>query len=109
MRITRRCAPRLRRCLVRIAFYGLFLLGPALLSQGHAFYVLANQHEAGLVHAQNGTQNPERHGNPYRTYQVLCDRLGFACIGVWFAWLVCAVVIEMAHIVRGGGQGSRRK
>lgn len=77
--------------IVRIVFYGLFLLGPMLLSWGHVFHIKAkqrNQELSGLVSVE-GYAN-----NPYVNYCAICDSLGAVCAGCWFLWLWCTIVAK---------------
>ena len=86
-----RLVSRTRTWIVRIAFYCLFLLGPTLLSWGHAFYVKAKLHDQEIAR----TISVEgRACNPYVICHTFCAALGMISIGGWLLWVWCAMVCK---------------
>ncbi len=82
--------------IVRIAFYGLFLLGPTLLSCGHSFYINAKLHDQEMAKAVS----VEGHAcNPYVTCYAVCDALGMISVGGWLLWAWCALVGKSTQYV----------
>ncbi len=80
-----------RSWLVRICFYGLFLLGPCLLSESHAIYVqgkiAASESPAGI--------DKEASLKQYRTRECAMKWAGIGCSLVWIVWLAAAVVMKL--------------
>lgn len=89
-----------RGCLVRILFYGLFLLGSYVLTGSHALYVKA-KHECLKI---EDVAIRERAQNEYKRKVRFLDCLGISCFGVWVAWLMvmtCMKLIQACNIRRG--------
>ncbi len=87
---------RTKAWIVRIVFYGLFLLAPTLLSWGHAFYVKAKLHDQEMVK----TVSVEGHAcNPYVTCYAVYDALGMISVGGWLLWVWCALVCKSTQCV----------
>ena len=79
-----------RGCLVRILFYGLFLLGPYILTESHSLYVKA---KCECLKIENVAIR-ERAQNEYKRKVRFLDCLGISCFGAWFIWLMALVVIK---------------
>lgn len=83
-----------RGCLVRILFYGLFLLGPYILTESHSLYVKA-KNECAI------TENVlirEIAQSEYKQKVRFLDCLGVSCLGVWFFWLVALIFMKLIQL-----------
>ena len=88
-----------RGCIVRVLFYGLFLLGPYILTESHSLYVRAKRECLKI----EDVAIRERAQNEYKWKVRFLDCLGISCFGVWFAWLmvmICMKLIQARNIRR---------
>ena len=85
---------RARTWLLRISFYGLFMLGPILLTWGHVFHVKAKVREPEMSRIASTEGIEYSH---FRTYEAACDCLGVMCVGGWLLWLWCALVAKASQ------------
>ena len=70
--------------MVRILFYGLFLVGPCALSESHALHIRMKQ-KCVLTDDPNAS---ERTCQEFQCKAALLDAVGMSAIGLWFAWLI---------------------
>ena len=94
--IANQVVSRGRRWLVRISFYGLFLVGPMLLSFGHFFYIKAKAHESDTAQI---TLVGDCSRNSYMPLHTTCDILGVISVGGWLLWAWCVLVAKSTQAV----------
>ena len=85
-----------RGMMVRILFYGLFLVGPCALTESHALHVRMKQ-KCPIV------DDKATDGETYREYhrkEKLLDIVGMSAFVLWFAWLGLALGGQIKHIVQ---------
>jgi len=85
-------------CVVRILFYGLFLLGPFILTESHGIYVRSKNESLEIEDAVIR----ENVRNEYKRKVKILDVLGVSCFGVWFVWLM--VLVSMKLIQRNNNR-----
>lgn len=85
----------LRNMIVRILFYGLFLVGPCCLTESHSLYIRMRPK---CAVADSAAEN-ERTNQECRCKIALLDAVGMSAFGIWFVWLCLAVVGKMRRIV----------
>ena len=82
--------------MVRILFYGLFLVGPCALTESHTLHVRMKQ-KCVLTDGANANE---------KTYQefwrkiVLLDAVGISAFGLWFVWLGLALGGQIKRLVQ---------
>lgn len=81
----------MRAILIRIMFYGLFLIGPSFLSESHATHVRMN---VAMSEAPDCKKSEIREA--YQTKEHTLKWLGIACCGIWFVWLVLALCYHVS-------------
>lgn len=69
------------RILTRVLFWGLLLIFPCLLAEGHSYYIRGQQFK--VEQEKSGLNDV----NPYRTKQVVCDVMGFSGGCGWVLWI----------------------
>lgn len=85
--------------MVRVLFYGLFLVGPCSLTESHALYIRMSQKCAVAdITTENEMADQER-----RRRIALLDAVGISAFGVWFAWLCLAVAGKIRCFVHERG------
>ena len=83
-----------RNLIVRVAFYGLMILGPTFLSIGHSYYVKARQQRVDLFEiSQTGDK---RNSNELRC--VVYDAAGMICCACWLIWMGGAIIIKIVQL-----------
>lgn len=75
-----------RGLMIRILFYGLFLVGPCALTESHSLYIRMKQ-ECSLPREDVVKEETCRE---WRRTITMLDTIGFSAISVWFAWLSIA-------------------
>lgn len=88
-----------RNMMVRVLFYGLFLVGPCSLTESHSLYIRMSQK---CAVADSTTEN-EMTDQERRRRIALLDAVGISAFGVWFAWLCLAVAGKMRCFVHERG------
>lgn len=83
-----------RGCLARIFFYGLFLLGPYILTESHSLYV---KDKCECLKIENVTIR-ERAQSECKKKARFLDCLGVSCFGVWFIWLMVLILIKLIQL-----------
>ena len=96
-----------RGMMVRILFYGLFLVGPCALTESHALHVRMKQ-KCPIVDGK------ATDGETYREYhrkEKLLDIVGMSAFVLWFAWLGLALggQIKPSCPELNASSGSKRK
>jgi len=91
--------------LARILFYGLFLLGPYILTESHSLHVKA---KCECLKTENAVIR-ERAQNEYKRKVRFLDCLGVSCFGVWSVWLMVLVFAKLIqfHANKRGLSGSK--
>ena len=84
-----------RGMVVRILFYGLFLVGPCALTESHALYIRKKQKS---VSESCGIVNEKACQESSRKI-VLLDTLGVSAIGLWVIWLCFAFGGQIIRVV----------
>ncbi len=82
----------LRAIILRILFYGLFLLGPFILTESHVLHIRMQQ-ESSL--ATNDRLRMELR-KKYKPWIYTLDIIGTSCFCLWMAWLLCAIGFKIA-------------
>ena len=82
--------------MVRILFYGLFLVGPCALTESHALYTRMKQ-ECAVTDGASANKNTYQE---FRRKIALLDAVGISAFGLWFAWLGLALGGQIKHIVQ---------
>lgn len=93
----------LRNMMVRVLFYGLFLVGPCSLTESHALYIRMKQPYA----VADSTPENEMTDQERRRKIALLDAVGISAFGVWFAWLCLAVAGKIRCLVHARGVGQK--
>ena len=81
---------------VRILFYGLFLLGPFVLTESHVIHVRMQQ-ESSL--AANDSLRMELR-KKYKPWIYALDIIGVSCFCLWMAWILCAIGFNIVKQVK---------
>ena len=82
--------------MVRILFYGLFLVGPCALTESHALYTRMKQECA----VTNGAIANKNTYQEFRRKIALLDAVGISAYGLWFVWLSFALGGQIKRIVQ---------
>ena len=82
--------------LVRILFYGLFLVGPCALTESHALYTRMKQ-ECAVTDGASANKNTYQE---FRRKIALLDAVGISAFGLWFLWLGFAVGGQIKRLVQ---------
>lgn len=88
-----------QRCkwIVRAFYYGLLLVGPVLLSEGHVFHVKAKGRAAEIQTQIDGSAPGAEFRNPYRNYQAICDVAGMGCLCGFLLWTGVAFLVKLSE------------
>ena len=97
-------------CLSRVLFYGLFLMGPYILSESHSLYVKA-KNECAMIENISIRETAQRE---YKQKVSRLDCLGVSCFGVWFIWLMVLIFMKLIQLgkskhERDSSKGSNHK
>ena len=84
-----------RGVIVRLLFYGLFLVGPCTLTESHALHTLMKQKR---FQPDGGIVDEKSYQKCQRKVRML-DAIGASAIIVWFAWLGLAVAASIKNII----------
>lgn len=81
-------------CLSRILFYGMFLVGPYILTESHSLYVRAKNECATI----EDTLIREAAQKEYKQMVSFLDCLGISCFGIWFVWLMALIFMKLIQL-----------
>ena len=85
-----------RNLIVRVAFYGLMILGPTFLSIGHSYYVKAKQQRVDLSEISQT-------GDKWNSNELRCvayDVAGIVCCASWLIWISIALIVKIIQLGR---------
>ena len=85
-----------RNLIVRVAFYGLMILGPTFLSIGHSYYVKAKQQRVDL--SEISQTGDKCNSNELRC--VAYDVAGIVCCACWLIWISIALIVKILQLGR---------
>ena len=94
-----------RNLIVRVAFYGLMILGPTFLSIGHSYYVKAKQQRVDLSEI---SQTADK-GNSDGLRCVVYDAAGMICCACWLIWMNGAIIIKIVQLWRRYNHKSNKR
>ena len=85
-----------RGMIVRILFYGLFLVGPCALTESHALHIRMKQ-KCALTDGVNANETTRQE---FQRKIALLDAVGMSAIGLWITWLGIAFAWQIKRIVQ---------
>ena len=88
----------LKVVIIRILFYGLFLLGPYILTESHIIHVRM-QKECAVIKDDNLRMELT---NKYKRWICALDIIGGACLCFWMVWLFGATGYKILKLLRRG-------
>ncbi len=94
-----------RVTMVRILFYGLFLVGPCALTESHALHVRMKQERA----LTDGANAKEKTYQEFQRKIACLDAVGMSAIVLWLAWLGFAFVWQIRRVVHERRSTRNRK
>ena len=94
-----------RNMMVRILFYGLFLVGPCALTESHAQYIRMKEKSSWA----DGVNENEKVCQEYKHKIALLGAIGILALGLWFAWFGFAFWGQIIHIMKERRSTQTRK
>lgn len=82
---------KVRSCLIRVCFYGLFLAGPYFISGAHAICV----HKRIAIKECLSTKDKDEIAKQYYIKEKVMLWAGIGCSSAWIIWLVAAVITKL--------------
>lgn len=83
-----------RGCLVRVVFYGLFLMGPCILAESHTIYVKSR---CECLKIEDAAVRERALDECMRKVRLM-DRFGISFFGAWFVWLMAATFMKLVSL-----------
>ena len=79
--------PILKAVIIRILFYGLFFLGPYVLTESHAIHVRMQKECSVIADDSLRIELTKK----YERWVCVLDIIGGTCLCLWMVWLLCAM------------------
>lgn len=82
--------------MIRVLFYGLFLLGPYILTESHIIHVRMKKESSMIADDSSRMELTKK----YERWICVLDATGMACFCLWTVWLLCATGHKIAKLVK---------